>query len=333
MIDATVIRWPWLRLARRGSNAAGHLGEAVGVLVAMSVLVFLMIPLFPGDPARVVLAAQATEMPTEAAVELKRHELGLDRPLAVQYGDWVTGLVRGDLGRSWISNTPVLRLLGERVPATLLLSGLGLIIALTLTLVVGLVAAARPGGAIDRISQGAMVLTGALPAFVLGLLALQFVVRGLGIGSVVPDGTVRTAWTPACVLGLSMAAAWVRPFRALAVDALGAVHVEIARSRGASTAWVLVVHVLPNALVGFLPFVALGVGALMGGSLFVEAVFTWPGLGPFLFEAIADHDVPVIQGYALMATLAYFLSAEVSDGLARLLDPRLRPSRGTARDG
>lgn len=297
--------------------------QIVLTLFAASVISFSLIPLSPGSPAASILANEGRRVTAEA-VRAKEHELGLDRPLLQQYLAWMGHAVRGDLGRSWKAPIPVRTLLAERIGATLLLGVVALALGLGISVAVALVSAHwRDRPADHGLRLVTLMLTG-IPAFVLGLLVLQFVVLELGVGRVVSDGTLRSVWMPAGVLALTGVAGWSRPLRALLLDAGDSPFVQVAVARGASERRVLLVHALPNAFVEFLGFLALGLGGIIGGTPIVEAVFSWPGFGAMAVHAVQQRDVPVIQAFVLLSTLAYVMGSMAADLAARRLDPRRR---------
>ena len=307
-----------------GVAAARAVGQVAATMLVASALAFSLVPLFPGDPAFAILSQAVGPLPSAEAIAGKRAELGLDRPLAERYLSYLSSVGHGDLTRSWVSNTPVSELFASRAGATALLAGTALALALATTIALGLISAAGSGRWPDELARTLAIGGAAIPPFVLGLLCLQYVVIKLGVGKVVTDGTVHTLALPAAVLATGIACLWIRPLRALLLDALTSPAVLVARARGASRARVLFVHALPHAMVGFLPFVALGVGGLITGALVVEAVFSWPGLGLLVVEAVRRRDVPVIQGFTLYATFAYVVASKGADLMARVLDPRLR---------
>jgi glutathione transport system permease protein len=294
----------------------------VAALLVAGTLVFALSGLYPGDPAESILAREGRR-PTPAAIEQKRAELGLDRPVLERYADWVTGAVRGDLGRSWTTSASVSELISGRVQATVLLAGTALVLALLVVTVAASASALRRGRVVDELGRGLAIAGIALPSFVLGLLVLQYVVLGLGVGKVVGDGTLGTVWLPASVLAFSLVCAWLRPLRALLIEALASPAVLVARARGAGTLRVMAVHAVPNAMVGFLPLVGLGVGSLIAGTVVVETVFSWPGLGQLSVDFARRRDVPVIQAFTLYATVAYVLASRATALAASLLDPRV----------
>lgn len=301
----------------------GRLLQVFVTLVVVSVLTFALIPLSPGSPALSILVTEGREV-TDQAVAAKEHELGLDRPLAVQYGSWLSKVLRADFGRSWKTQSPVSTIVRERVGATLLLGSVALILGLIASVTAAVLSARYHDRLVDHsLRLLVLVLTG-IPTFVLGLLTLQYVVLDLGIGKVVSDGTLSSVWLPAIVLAAVGVAGWSRPLRALLLDAQAAPYARTMQARGATEWRILLVHALPNAFVPFLGMVGLGIGGLMGGAPIVESVFSWPGLGAQVVQSVRQRDIPVIQAFVLLSTFGYVLGSLTADMLALLLDPRRR---------
>ncbi|HEX5741952.1 MAG TPA: ABC transporter permease [Pilimelia sp.] len=300
-----------------------RLGQALLTLAAGSILVWSLVALAPGDPAVRVLAANNVANPTAAQVEAKRAELGLTGDPITRYGRWAAGAARGDLGDSWVTGRPVAQELGSRLPATLRLTVAA--VALSLAFAVGLAvlavsAAGRwPDAAVRLLSTAVLVL----PSFVVGLILLHVVVLRWGRFQVIADGTWGTVGLPALTLAAGTATAWSRVLRSGLLQARGAAYTEVARARGAGRWRLLAVHEMPNALLPFLTVVGTGTAALLGGAPIVETVFTWPGVGRFAVQAIGSRDLPVIQGCALLAIVAFILVSLLVDLVAVLLDPRV----------
>ncbi len=307
--------------------ALRELAKMLATLTVASIFVFSLLHLLPGDPAAAVInSGQRFASPEEIAAV--RADLGLDRPFVVQYGTWLGGAVRGDLGRSWVSELPVRSVLADRVVTTAKLGLVTFILGLALTLVLGAGSAIRPGGPVDIATRVLATFGTSVPSFVMGLLAILLLAVGLGIGTIATDGTLGTALLPALVGAIGLLTYWVRPFRALLADALASEWAVTGRARGWSTLRLLAVHAVPNACVAFLPFIGLGLAGVVAGSILIENVFAWPGLGPMVVEAIRRRDLPVIQGFALVSTVVYVVSTRVVDAVARIAGP---DSSGAAR--
>ncbi|WP_300007704.1 ABC transporter permease [Pseudonocardia sp.] len=303
---------------------AGRFGQALAAAFGASILVWALVPLAPGDPALRVLTSRGVSDPQPLEIEAVRIELGLDRPLVAQYLDWLSRAVRGDLSESYRTGRPVLDELVARLPATALLAGVAIAIAVLAALPAALLAAAWAGRWPDALLRGLALVGAAMPAFLVGLILLQVVVLGQGWGRALSDGAPSQVWLPALVLALGRVADWSRLLRASLLESAGSGYTLVAAARGASRARVLLVHALPNALLPFLTAVGVGIGVLIGGTPIVEAVFTWPGIGGYVVQAINARDLPVIQGFAALAALAYVATSLTVDVIGGLLDPRTR---------
>ncbi len=311
-----------------------RVGQAVVSLLAASALVWSLQSLAPGDSARRVLAAKGVAHPNAAQVAAQRHALGLDGNPVVRYSRWLAGAVRGDLGASWVTGRAVSGELGARLPATLILAIAAVGMSLVIALALGLAGAGAPGRWPDTLSRLVSMAALVLPSFLLGTALLHFVVLRWGLFQVVADGGWGTVFLPALTLSLGPAAVWSRVLRAELLTARGAAHIEVCKARGGGPLRLLVVHDLPNALVPFLTMVGVGAAALLGGAPIVETVFTWPGVGRFAVQAITARDVPVVQGFTLLATVAFIVMSMVADLAAMAVDPRLGPvSRPADRPG
>lgn len=309
---------------------ATRLGQALAAALGASVLVWALVPLAPGDPAVRVLLGRGVTDPEVEQVAAVRQELGLDRPLVEQYLTWLSRAVRGDLSESYRTGQPVLHELALRLPATAMLAGTAIVLAVLMAVPAALLAAAYRGRWPDALLRGAALLGAALPAFLIGLLVLQVVVLGGGFGSALSDGLPGQVWLPALVLAVGRAADWSRLLRASLLETLGSGYALVSTARGATRTRVLLTHALPNALLPFLTAVGVGIGALIGGAAIVEAVFTWPGIGEYVVAAIGARDMPVVQGFAALAALAYVATSCTVDVVGALLDPRTRKSAQAA---
>jgi peptide/nickel transport system permease protein len=293
----------------------------------VTIAVFLLIHLTPGDPAVIILA----ESYTPAAAAEVHHELGLDKPLPEQYGLYLTRLARGDLGRSVRNKLPVTQAIGERLPATLELGLAALVWSLLIAVPLGTLAALRRGRALDVIASGVTVGGISVPNFVLGIgliLVFGLVLRLLPVGGFtaltdsVPDNLSRLI-LPAIALGTFGAATNMRFTRSSMIEVLGQDYIRTARAKGAG--WLLVVqrHALKNALIPVVTIVGLQVGAILEGALVTESVFSWPGVGKLAVDSIFTKDFPVVQGIVLFSALSYMVANLLVDLAYAWLDPRI----------
>jgi ABC-type dipeptide/oligopeptide/nickel transport system permease component len=302
-------------------RALTRIAQAGVTLVAAAVLVWSLQVLAPGDQARRVLQANGVSNPTPAQVAALRAELGLDDPALVRMAGWLANAARGDLGTSWRTGAPVAAELADRLPATLRLSAVALALALLLAVPLALAAVAGHNRLPDLGTRGLMFLGAAAPSFVVGTLLLDVVVLRFGIGRVLADGSWSGAVLPAIPLAFAAAALWARVLRGAMLDVGTRRHVHVARARGAGRLRVLLVHVLPGASPPLLAAIGMTVGSLLAGAAVVETVFTWPGVGPYLIDAIVARDVPVVQGTVLLGVLAYVVASMLADLAAAAIDP------------
>jgi ABC-type dipeptide/oligopeptide/nickel transport system permease component len=304
-----------------------RLFQTVTTLLLASVVIWALLPLAPGDPILQILKARGIDDPNPSQIEHLRTELALDRPLPLQYLEWLGRLAHGNLGLSYRTGQPVLNEFAERVPATFLLLGLALVISVALSLLLSLISARWHGYWADRVILAYTRLGAAIPAFVLALVVLQYLIVGAGWGSVLGDGSLRMALWPAAIIGFDRAASWTQLLRASLLENLRSSHVMVARARGATELRVLLAYALPNSLLPFLTAIGVSVGAMIGGAPIIEEIFTWPGIGRHVLQAISARDYPVIQAFVLVSGLSYVLASLLIDLVAIGLDPRLRERR------
>lgn len=305
-----------------------RLGQALLTILGASVLIWALLPLVPGDPALRLLQARGIQDPLPTELEAVRQELGLDRPLPLQYVQWLGRAIRGDLSDSYQTGKPVLEEFGKRLPATAMLAGVALALSFLISILAALLSAAYHERWPDQIVRFVTQVGATTPSFLIGLLVLYFVVLKLGWGRIVSSGKFSQVWLPAVCLAIGRSARWTQLLRANLLEALSSRYILVATARGASRARILLRYALPNALLPFLTAVGVGIGALLGGSAIIEAVFTWPGMGSYVVAAIGARDLPVMQGFVAIITLIYVSASFLVDMVATLLDPRLREGKG-----
>jgi ABC-type dipeptide/oligopeptide/nickel transport system permease component len=295
--------------------------QAIPVLVGISVLTFLMLHLVPGDP--VLIFAGDKPMTEERAAEL-RHQLGLDRPLWVQYWDYASHAVRGDLGRGLRSQRPVLDSILEALPSTLELTFTALLLAALIGITLGIVAAVAHGGWLDTASMGVAMIGVSVPVFYSSLLLIMFFSFRLGWFPATGQGGIERLVLPAVALGLASAAALARLVRSSMLEVLNQEYIVTAHAKGLASRMVVLRHALKNALIPTVTMLGLQLGALLGGAVVTETIFSRPGLGRLAVDAIAGRDFPLVQGTVLVAAAAYVLVNLVVDVLYAAIDPRIR---------
>ncbi|MEK8088217.1 nickel ABC transporter permease [Thermithiobacillus plumbiphilus] len=297
-----------------------RLASAGIVILGVVSLVFLLIHLIPGDPVDAMLGESAASTDRAAL----RQALGLDQPLYVQYFQYLDGLMQLDLGRSLSQDASVTSLLLQRLPATIELAAVALLLALLIALPLGVLAALRQDSAWDRGSMLLALAGVSIPSFWLGpLLILLFAVM-LGWLPVSGRENPTSVILPALTLGLGMAAILARMVRASLLEVLGQDYIRTARAKGLPGAQVIGQHALRNAFLPVLTVLGLQLGTLLGGAVITEVVFSWPGLGSLIIDAIQSRDYPLAQGGVLLISISYVLVNTVTDIAAGLLDPRVR---------
>ena len=292
----------------------------VPVIFGVATLVFSLIHLVPGDPAQSMLGESAAP----ADVNELRGKLGLDRPVMVQYGDYMARAVRADLGTSFRYNTPVTKEIAARLGRIAELACAAMLVAILLAVPLGTLAAVFRGGAIDQAAMTISLLGVSLPNFWLGpLLAMVFAV-GLGWLPVSGAGTWQHLVLPAVTLGAALAAVLARLTRTSVVDELQELYVVAAQARGLSRARTVVRHALRNSLVPVVTVIGLQFGAVLTGTIITETIFAWPGLGRLLIQAIGFRDYPLVQGCILFIAITYVGMNLLVDVAYGWLDPRIR---------
>src|SRR5262245_39372490 len=303
-----------------GRFLARRLLLTIPVLLGVATLVFSLIHLIPGDPAQAMLGEAAPQ----ADVEELRHRLGLDRPLIEQYGIFLKGLVKGDLGTSLRTGQPVTDQIVERMPATFELAAAAMFVAIAFAMPLGIVAAVRRRTIIDHAAMTISLAGVSVPNFWLGpLLAIIFAVQ-LGWLPVSGRGTWAHLVLPAISLGAALAAILARMTRASLLEELREPYVTAARARGVSRVQAIIRHAFRNSLIPVITLVGLQCGAVLTGAVITETIFAWPGIGRLLIQSIGFRDYPLVQGCILLIAVTYVGMNLVTDLLYGLVDPRIR---------
>jgi len=292
----------------------------IPVLWAVVTLVFLLIHIVPGDPARQLVGENATE----EQYQIARAELGLDKPLASQYLDYWRVLVRGDWGTNPATKEPVLGRITSRYPATIKLALAAMFIATLVSIPLGVTAATHRGSIIDSLSTLIALLGISLPSFALGpLLVLVFSVN-LGVTPVSGAGGLDNLILPAVTLGAAMSAILTRIVRSSVLEELNEDYVRTARAKGLPERTVIYKHVLKNGLIPVVTVLGLQFGVLLAGAIITERVFSWPGVGSLLVDSISERDYKLTQGCILVIATTYVLVNTATDIVYRFLDPRIK---------
>ena len=300
--------------------------QMVPIAVGVTILVFFLIHLVPGDPARTMLGNRATP----ARIAVLHEQWGLDDSLPVQYQRFIVRLLHGDLGSSLFYSVPAGELVVDRLPVTLWLIGLGTFFSILISVPLATIAAARADRVSDHVIRTVPLVGLGFPQFWIGIMLLlafalntgrAFPVGGYGEG---PLGHLRSMFLPALTVALAIAPILVRSLRAALLEVLESEYVTTARSKGLSERRVLVRHALRNAVVSTVSVLGVNIGFLIGGTLVVEQVFALPGLGQLMINSIFQRDFPVVQAVTLVFAILVVLVYLVTDVLHALLDPRVR---------
>jgi peptide/nickel transport system permease protein len=315
--------------------AAKRLALTVPVLLGVSIGVFLLIKLTPGDPVNVLLPPTQR---TPAKIAQLEQRLGLGEPLYVQYWKWLTSAVQGDLGRSYALQRPVTELIAERLWPTAQLSVVAILVALLIAIPTGILSAVYKDTWIDHANRLIAFFGISVPAFWLGIMVIMVFslfwgnVFGEGLipagGYVTPsDGLVKWAQhvvAPGVTLGVGYSALTARLTRSAMVEVLNEEYVQTARAKGARESVVVLVHSFRNALIPIVTVLGIHIGFLFNGSIVVEQVFQWPGIGRLLYQAVLNKDLPVIQGVILFVAGVFVFANLTVDLLYAYLDPRIK---------
>ncbi len=305
----------------------GRLLGTLPVLLILSLGVFLMLHLTPGDPVQIMLGQDADPQ----SIAALRAELGLDQPLPVQYARWLGNVLRGDLGHSIRTHQPVSEAIVSRLPVTLELSLVSLVISLAIGLPAGVLAASRRNTSVDFASTGLALAGVSLPSFFLGILLI--LVFALWLRWVPPSGytpliqdpgmNIKQMFLPAVALGAALAGIVARLMRSSLLDVLETEYMRTARAKGLSQQASVLRHGLKNALLPVVTVVGLQVGALLGGAILIETIFALPGIGRLAVDSIFSRDFPIVQGVVLFLALVRVISNLIADLLYAQLDPRI----------
>ncbi|MEO9338424.1 ABC transporter permease [Mesorhizobium sp. SB112] len=312
-----------------------RIGKAVVVIIGVIILNFLLIKLAPGDPAAILAGEAGSGDPQ--FLENLRTQFGLDRPVPVQLWNYLSGVLTGDLGFSYRNQVPVLSLILERLPATLLLTGAAFVFSLATGVLFGVMAARYRGSALDSIITTLALVFYATPLFWIALMSV--LLFSINLGWLPPFdmetiGANYTGWRraldiahhlilPAVTLGLFYTAVYTRLTRASMLEVMGFDFVKTARAKGVPNKRIIRRHVLRNAVLPVFTFASMQAGQLVGGAILTETVFAWPGIGRLMFDALMQRDYPVLLGVFLVTAIVVVVVNFIADLLYRIVDPRI----------
>jgi len=298
----------------------------VPVLFLLSLITFGLLCITPGDPAEMALSRSGID-PTREAVEAMKVELGLDKPLCLQYIHWFGKALHGNLGISYRTGEPVTQEILCRLPATMELSLAAIIFIFIVAFPAGVFSAIYRDRLVDNASRIAALMGVSLPGFWLGLILIYLFSMKMEIFPVIGRGGINHLILPAITLGSGMAAIYSRFIRASMIEALSQDYIQAAYARGIRSWRVITRHALKNALLPIITLFGMSFGNLLGGAVIVETVFAWPGVGKLVVDSIFERDFPVIQGFVLFMGLIYILTNLLVDITYTWIDPRVRLKR------
>lgn len=301
--------------------------QTLFVLFGISFLTFGLTYLSPGDPAEIMLT-ECGNIPTPELLEKTREEMGLNAPFLIQYGNWLKGAITGNMGMSYSAKIPVVQKLTDSFWPTLQLAGASLILMLLISIPLGIVSAVHQNRLADYMIRGYTFLGVSIPSFWIGLVFLR--IFGVNLHWVNVSGgksDFRSVILPALTLAISMSAKYTRQVRVAVLDELQKDYVMAARMRGLKERTILWKNVLKNAMVPLVTLLGLSIGSLLGGTVVVEIIYNWPGMGSMAVKAISCQDYPLIQGYVLWIALLYMGINILVDLSYRRMDPRCKEER------
>lgn len=296
--------------------------QLIPIILGLTFLVFTLLYIAPGDPAQRKLTAQGIAV-SEQVLEQTREEMGLNRPFLVRYGEWLLGVLRGDFGTSYKDGMPVLPKLMRCMGNTLVLAASSLVLALVVSVPLGVLTAARHDRFLDHIVRLLTFVGNAMPNFLLSVLLMYVLCIKADLFPVIAKGTVQGLFLPTLALAIPMASRFIRQIRAEVLEELGKPYVAGALARGVAMRTVLWHDVLRNTLSSVFTIVGLSVGTLMGGSVVVETIFRWSGVGKLVMDSITARDFPMIQGFVLLMAVIYVVINLLTDISYHALDPRV----------
>ena len=293
---------------------------AVPTLLGVLIVVFLLLYVAPGDPVQAMVGERADA----ATIARLRAELRLDDPLPSQFVHYATGILRGDFGRSYITNRPIVQDIAERFPRTLLLATAAMLLATLTGITIGVLAAIRPNGWFDRMALAITYLGVSFPVYWIGLLLIVLFAVTLRWLPASGYGRWEFLVLPALTLGSRSIAYLARVTRSAMLEVLGADFVRTARAKGLAEQVVIVRHALRNALIPVVTVIGLDFGAYLTGSILTETIFSWPGIGRYVVQAISRRDLPAVQGAVLFLSVVFVVVNLLTDLVYQRVDPRVR---------
>ena len=306
-----------------GRYALRRLIQLIPILIGITFLSFAMMRLAGSDAVTEMYANKGAV--SQEVIDLKRAELGLDKPFVTQYFAWLGGMLRGDMGVSYVSGRDVFQTFVSKLPATLLLTALSILLTVVISIPLGVLAAVRHDKITDYCLRFLSFIGNSLPNFFVALLLMQLLAIKLNWLPVISNGTsIRSAMMPTLTLAISMSAKYMRQVRATVLEELNKDYVLGAQARGVRNSVILWRSVIKSSMLTIVTLLALSIGSLLGGTAIIESIFMWDGVGKLAVDAITMRDYPLIQAYVVWMAVIYVLVNLITDLLYHVLDPRIR---------
>ena len=306
-----------------GRYTLRRLIQLIPIVIGITFLSFAMMRLAGGDAITEMYGNKGAV--SQEVIDIKRAELGLDKPFVTQYVAWLSGMLRGDMGVSYVSGRDVFNTFISKLPATLMLTGLSILLTVVISIPLGVLAAVRHDRIVDYCLRFLSFIGNSLPNFFVALLLMQLLAIKLNWLPVISSGTtLRSAMMPTLTLAISMSAKYMRQVRATVLEELNKDYVTGAKARGVRGRVILWRSVLKASMLTVVTLLALSIGSLLGGTAIIESIFMWDGVGKLAVDAITMRDYPLIQAYVVWMAIIYVLVNLVTDLLYHALDPRIR---------
>lgn len=296
----------------------------IPVFFGITILSFGLMYLAPSDPVEMYYISRNQPIPSETELKEKRKELGLDKPLVVQYGSWLGRFLKGDMGNSYDDREPVAQKIYKALPYTLELTFTSVLLTILISTPLGIISAARKDGIIDTVIRYITFTVSSIPGFLLSIFLMYIFGVSLKILPVISLNSKGGIILPTLVLALSMSSKYIRQVRAAVLDELNKEYILGARSRGLKENIILYKNVLRNTMVTIITLIGLSIGSLLGGAAIIENIFVWPGMGKLVIDAIGSRDYPTVQAFVVWMSLIFVVINILTDISYLLLDPRIR---------
>ncbi|MBS4536519.1 ABC transporter permease [Clostridium sp. D2Q-14] len=297
--------------------------QLISVMILTSFITFVLVYISPSDPAEMMLTAHDV-VPTEELLERTREDMGLNDSFIVQYGNWIKGLLKGDFGYSYSTREPVLDILPQRIFMTMRLAVVALFFLIFFSFIFGVLSAVKKNTILDYLIRSISIIGISIPAFWLGLMLIYIFAVKLRWFEITNQTSFKSVILPAITLAIPLMGRYIRQIREAILEQYSQDYVIGARAKGIRESYIMMKYILPNALLGIITLLGLSIALILGGSVIVENIFSWPGLGSMALEAITYRDYPLLQSYVILMTLIYVTINFIVDIITQILNPKIR---------